>query len=179
MAKFETVRFGENTPVSYDKLNYMMLNDQYNKDQLKKIPKGILATYKGGIFVLGSQMPSKQNINLSFTVDDSRLIKISVSCGKLDTVVAGDTMDLSLQIDGINVGPTATGIGAGIISGANDYLRPVAELVYVVSPALIKGVHTLDLTVSGKTSVSSNGVYVPASLVRIFVEDIGQYIDGS
>jgi hypothetical protein len=177
MAKFETVRFGENTPVSYDKLNYMMLNDQYNKDQLNKIPKGILATYKAGIFVTGANMPSKQNFNISFSVDDSRLIKISVSCGYVKTSVTGDTIDLSLQIDDIDVGPTATGIGAA--AGATEYQRPVAELVHIVSPPLAKGVHTLDLVVSGKTSVSGNAVFTPSSLVRVFIEDIGQYIDGA
>jgi hypothetical protein len=122
MAKFNSVRFGENTPVSYDKLNYMMLNDQYNKDQLGKIPKGILATSQKAIFVLGSQMPRKQDFNINFSVDDSRLVKISVSCAYVKTSVTGDTMDLSLQIDNIDVGPTATGIGAA--AGATEYQRP-------------------------------------------------------
>jgi hypothetical protein len=175
MAKFQSVRFGENTPVSYDKLNYMMLNDQYNKDELSKIPKGILATSKQGLLALLPSVPSVQNFEVDFSVDDSRLVKITVACGYITTSVTGNIMNVSLQIDGIDVGPTATGVGAAL-DLVTQYYRPIAELAHIVSPPLTKGVHTLKLVVSG-TGSAGNGLDVPTPLCRIFVEDIGRYIN--
>jgi len=177
MAKFESVRFGENTPVSYDKLNYMMLNDQYNKDELRKIPKGVLATYKTGIAVLAQNTPFNLSLDIPFTVDDSRLVKITVTCGTFESTVTGEIMNLSVQIDGIDVGPKATGVSAAL-STSVAYGRPVAELAHIVSPALTKGTHTLDLVVSGKGAVGSL-FSVSSPFVWILVEDIGPYIDGA
>lgn len=181
MSEFKFVQWGKGTPVDYQRLNAMMVNEQYLKDVVDNAPRGVLAwkqstsdtTSTAGTYVSFNGIGS-----VVFEVEEDRMIKFSLFIYGITNAAApsAGVAAFDFEIDGTRVdtsGATTLRIytDSGLSSG-NPVNAPFAT--FFTTSALSAGTHT----VTPKLFSAFNAVTAKAS-VRLLIEDIGKFIPAS
>lgn len=178
MSEFKFVQWGKGVPVDYQRLNVMMLNEQYLKDEVDSRPKGSLlvanqatqVTTSGTNNVLSTV--SSMN-NLPFNVDSNRIVKFNVTgyAVQNDDVTNAYLVYVLLYIDNTNVATSAVRV---IPSDIDAF----ADITYITDPSspLSQGTHTVRVDVfkfSGAGTTGQKFLTINGSAMRLSVEDIG------
>jgi len=196
MSEFKFVQWGKGTPVDYQRLNAMMINEQYLKDRSDIAPRGVLAwkvTDSDTTSTAGSRVNFTGIGSVSFNVEANRMLKISLFVYTVtnsgagttaSTNVAGNTttyrdpniLEFDLDIDGTLVGNDGGG-QQRIYSDFTLTTSNPAQMIntaYFTTTPLTAGTHTVSPKIySYPTAVTAKGQ------VRLLVEDIGAWVGGS
>lgn len=177
MAEFKFVQWGKGVPIDYQRLNAMMLNEQYLKDIADASPRGILTlaqssantTTSSTVLTWGdiSNMGS-----MSFTVEANRIIKITVNGNYVDN--PSTTNDAVTSV-GIFLDGSASAAFTTTTYNNTQKRSVFPTLVYVTDTPLSAGTHTLKVRAQMYMSASPVGqvLYTPLNCV---VEDIGSSV---
>ena len=175
MSEFKFVQWGKGTPVDYQRLNTMMINEQYLKDITDTVPKGIIkqltctSDITLGAYPNATSLPNMDNI--SFSVDVNRSIKFTIS-GKafknMETTPANAyQLNLFLLIDGTVVSSTVTNVTATLTY--NDF----PTLIYTTPNPLSKGSHTVSVQAYYFALVGSPTAPSILQPIQCTIEDVG------
>ncbi len=170
MSEFKFVQWGKGVPVDYQRLNAMMLNDQYLKDKVDPSPRGILIWREAAQPSINSTsaVGLAGFTNLTFDVEANRMIKITWDPGDaFNSVYTGYYMQI--YVDNIARGNNKLNIGWGpvTVSAAADIgLTPSIALIN----NLAQGSHSVTIMGSATQPMTGQGT------ARLLVEDIGQSV---
>lgn len=178
MSEFKFVQWGRGVPVDYQRLNAMMLNEQYLKDITDASPRGILAQASTtSDFTTSSTALTYTSITnmdgISFTVDSNRIVKITVNGNFVDNP---DTTNdyvtiLALYLD-----------GSGTAAFTTQCYNPIQKratfptLIYVTPTALSAGAHTLKVQTAMYSSDGTPSGQILRAPINCIIEDIGSSI---
>lgn len=187
MSEFKFVQWGKGVPNDYQRLNAMMLNDQYLKDKLDPSPRGVLAwkkTSSSTIVSVGTTSSFNGIGTVDFDVEENRMIKISLFVYNIQSSISGsdpNTANILFSIDG---GAASTDDNSAfqrvyydskMVTGnsANSMMA-----VYFTDTPLSKGSHNVQPQIScGTYIVGATITAVPT--IRLVIEDIGAHVSQS
>ena len=174
MAEFKFVQWGEGIPVDYQRLNAMMLNDQYLNDRLDPSPRGILAwaqysgtlSYSGSPGALGNTIISGFD-GIDFSCEANRMIKFTFDGLYADEDSgAGNNIYIIISLDGTETTVTATRMEAGTFG---DF----PKFTYITQTALSAGTHSITLKTTGYDD------YKLVGPMFLTIEDIGMFVSST
>ena len=175
MSEYRFVQWGKGVPVDYQRLGQMVSNEEYLKNKIDPAPKGVIA-WKTTSAVTINPSGAYQDItgftNLTFDVDENRLISMEFNPG-LMTTDAQCQMRIRFVVDGIGIAESGGG-GMGSFTGTGYFASSPA--VYIPSPSLTKGTHTVSVQFIADIGVTSM-VFGNAGTVSLKVRDEGVYVD--
>lgn len=173
MSEFKFVQWGKGVPADYQRLNAMMLNDQYLKDRVDPSPRGLLIWKQTGQITSINPSGTYQAISgftsLRFDVEANRMISFYFNPG----VVYSDTtvqVRFRFVIDSANT----SDIGGGGSNGSNVYFSGGAAY-HIASPALSQGSHTVSVQMIADAA-STNMILGNNTQIILAVRDEGAYI---
>jgi hypothetical protein len=179
MSEFKFVQWGKGTPVDYQRLNAMMLNEQYLKDVADRTPKGILLWKSVSSFVSnpsGGYDPIASLTNLLFDVEEDRLVSMTFYPGTISGISPVGLADISfgfLLDDAVT--PVKFAGGYWVFDGRG----PSTTLSYVTPVALSKGSHTLSVILQGNDGITTATIGSGNSNPLLIVRDEGKFISAS
>lgn len=173
MGEFNFVQWGKGVPVDYQRLNAMMLNDQYLKDKLDPAPRGILKgkvssttfTYTGTPGAANPVTSMAQFSNITFDCEANRMIKMTFT-GSYSTNTANtynNNIYSYINIDG------GSDISQSIIWQYDGAFGGFPSFTYLTTSALSQGTHTATVKMSGYDSFTLVGSQ------KLIIEDIGAW----
>jgi len=173
MGEFNFVQWGKGVPVDYQRLNAMMLNDQYLKDKLDPSPRGILKgkvssttfTYTGTPGAANPVTSMGQFSNITFNCEASRMIKFTFA-GSYSTNTSNsqnNNIYSYLSIDG------GSDISLSIIWQQDAAFGGFPSFTYITPTALTQGTHTATVRMSGYDAFTLVGIQT------LIIEDIGAW----
>jgi hypothetical protein len=178
MSEFKFVQWGKGVPVDYQRLNAMMLNEQYLKDIADVSPRGILAqastTSDFSTSSTSLVYTSITNMDaISFTVDASRIVKITVNGNYVDNPdTTSDYLTLlAIYLDGSGTASFTTQCYNNIQKRAT-----FPTLIYATPTALSAGTHTLKVQAALFSLDASPTAQILKAPINCIVEDIGSSI---
>lgn len=182
MSEFKFVQWGKGIPNDYQRLNAMMINDQYLKDKLDPSPRGVLAwksTTSDTTGTVGAYIDFVGIGTVGFNVEENRMIKISIFAYALtngNAPGAAAAASFDFKIDGVRVGTPAEAYTRMYLDSSNvaGNLLHAPLAVYFTETALSKGYHTVTpqfFTFPGNVTAKGS--------VRVLVEDIGAFVSES
>jgi hypothetical protein len=181
MSEFKFVQWGKGVPVDYQRLNAMMLNEQYLKDIADVSPRGILAQalttsdFSTSTSVLDFTAITNMSA-ISFTVDANRIIKITVNGNYVDNpdvtgTLSDYTTSISIYFD-----------GSATSSFSTQCYNPISKratfptLIYSTPTALSAGTHTLAVKAALFTFDTAPTAQILKAPINCIIEDIGSSI---
>lgn len=190
MSEFKFVQWGKGVPNDYQRLNAMMINEQYLKDKLDPSPRGVLAWKKSD-----SQTTASVNVftnfngidTVDFDVEENRMIKISFYVYGMLSSNAGTAAP-----NGSNTAIVVLSIDGSALNSNNDgsVMRFYADtgmttsnnggsmtFVYFTDTPLAKGSHSVTPQIAAGAFAATSVTAVPS--IRLLVEDIGAFISES
>lgn len=180
MSEFKFVQWGKGTPVDYQRLNAMMLNEQYLKDVVDATPKGILlwkeiagfnANPTGGV----DSIPNLSN--LTFDVEEDRLISLTFYPGTISDMSPVGVADLSF---GFLLDDATTPVKKAGGYWTYDGRGPSTTVAYVTPTSLSKGTHTVSVILVGNSSLTTVNIGLNhGSNPLLIVRDEGKFISAS
>lgn len=178
MSEFKFVQWGRGVPVDYQRLGQMMSNEDYLKNKIEPSPKGVIC-WKTSSAVTINPSGGYQDItgftNITFDVEDNRLIYFEFNPGTMTTDVACQ-FRLRFLIDGIAVSESGGG-GMGALTGGTGYFAS-SPAVYVANPALSRGSHSVSVQFIADGGVNTM-VFGNVGTITLKVTDEGQYVNPS
>lgn len=171
MSEFKFVQWGKNVPVDYQRLNTMMINEQYLKDVADKAPRGVLAyaqtTSNTSLTAAGSYTDLSGLSSTSFSVEANRMVKITLTGFSLQTSSSPNAIYLALSIDGA----APTNDSQTIIRLTTTNAEHFPNVTYI-NNAFSVGTHTVKPQVwqYAATTLTVTGP------IRLLVEDIGSAV---
>jgi hypothetical protein len=176
MTEFKFVQWGKGTPVDYQRLNAMMLNEQYLKDVVDNTPKGVLAWKSVTGSTYSNPTGSTQDVtnlsNIVFDVQKDRMISFEVQSGRLYSPTTTVELRFSLSIDGVNTGDIS-----GTVVYGTTYQSPVVY-TWMPSEALSQGTHTVSAQFVSNNAPTSIQIG-QSSRCSLIVRDEGSFISAS
>jgi len=175
MSEYKFVQWGKGIPVDYQRLGQMVSNEQYLKDKIDPLPKGVLCWKQISGYNLnpsGVYQTISTLTNIPFDVEDERLLVFEFNSG----VVVADlacNYRIGCLIDSTNY----SDISGNSISASNLPSSSVSKLV--LPEALSKGSHTVTVQIiadAGSASLTIGGNSTKATLT---ITDVGTYISAS
>jgi hypothetical protein len=179
MSEFKFVQWGKGTPVDYQRLNAMMLNEQYLKDAADRTPKGVLLWKSVPSFTLdptGGYNPIVSLSNLLFDVEEERLVSITFYPGTISGISPAGAADISfgfLLDDAVS--PVKFAGGYWVFDGRG----PSTTVSYVTPVALSKGSHTVSVIMRGNGDITTASIGTGGSDPLIIIRDEGKFISAS
>lgn len=180
MTEFKFVQWGKGTPVDYQRLNAMMLNEQYLKDAIDPMPRGILLWKEIAGFTAdptGGYDPIPNLSNLTFDVEEDRVVSLTFYPGTISDMTPVGVADLSFGFfldDGVTPVKQAGGYWT------YDGRGPSTTVAYVTPTSLSKGTHTVSVLLQGNTSLTQVKVGVNhGSKPLLVVRDEGKFISAA
>ena len=179
MSEFKFVQWGKGTPVDYQRLNAMMLNEQYLKDVVDLAPRGVLLWKQSSSVTINPTggLDSITNFtNLVFEVEEDRLVTFQFEVGTIPSAIPSGfaQVEYGLIIDG--AGSAAKQAGGYYVY---DGRGPSSTLMYVTPEALSKGTHTVSLVMIANGSLDSVQLGTGGSGPLFIVRDEGKFISAS
>lgn len=176
MSEFKFVQWGKGIPVDYQRLNAMMLNDQYLFDKVDPSPRGILIWKQTGPLASVNPTGSYQSVSgftsLEFDVEANRLTSFYFNPG----VVFADAASQVRFRFVIDATTTADiGGGGGSVAGGNYYAGPA---FHIPNTPLAQGSHTVSVQMIADLAIT-NMVLGSASSVIFAVKDEGAFVSES
>jgi hypothetical protein len=147
MSEFKFVQWGKGTPVDYQRLNAMMLNEQYLKDVADRTPRGVLMwKNSAGIGPLnpsGTYQPVTGFTSLLFDVEENRCISFSFHPGNglLNTT---SQLRIRFVVDTTNTADI-TGGGAYSTGAVYQGYFNAGTAFHIPTAALSKGNHSISV----------------------------------
>lgn len=179
MTEFKFVQWGKGTPVDYQRLNAMMLNEQYLKDAIDPMPKGVLLWKSVPSFNIdptGGYDSIATLTNLTFDVDENRLISLTFYPGTIAGIDPIGQADISFGFfldDGIT--PVKFAGGYWVFDGRGTS----TTLSYITPTALSKGTHTVSVMFQGNSLLTTATIGYNNSNPLFIVRDEGKFISAS
>ena len=180
MSEFKFVQWGKGTPVDYQRLNAMMLNEQYLKDIVDATPRGILLWKEIPGFSINPTggYDSIPNLsNLTFDVEEDRVVSLTFYPGTISDITPIGSADISFGFfldDGVT--PVKQAGGYWVFDGRG----PSTTVAHVTPIALSKGTHTVSVLLQGNTAITSATIGVNHSSNPLFiVRDEGRFVSAS
>jgi hypothetical protein len=194
MSEFKFVQWGKNVPVDYQRLNAMMINEQYLKDIADNAPKGVLAWKTSDSDTSTTVIATPTSFagigSVSFNTEANRMIKISLFIWTLNNAVTDITITttpnitysganavtLDFDIDGTLVGNDGGGVQRIYtdIDLASANPTEIITATYFTQIALTAGSHTVTPKIMSYPYLAT-----AKAQVRLLVEDIGAFISES
>lgn len=175
MSEFKFVQWGAGIPNDYQRLNAMMINDQYLKDKLDPSPRGMLMWKSASTFTI-DPTGGYQNItgfeNLTFDVEASRLISFEFNSGPIYTGTACEYR-VRFVIDGVS---TSNCGGGG--AGASPQHFGASLATYTTPSALTQGSHTVTVQIIATGAVSDLRLGYDG-IISLKVRDEGAFLSAS
>lgn len=168
MSEFKFVQWGKGVPVDYQRLNAMMLNDQYLKDKVDPSPRGILiwreVAQPGVTGGLGYNNFANFS-NLTFDVEANRMIKITWDPGQATAnTYSGFYIQVVVDLAVVSV----IRMNIAWANGINIALTPTTAILNSLS----QGSHTISVQGASDPTATWTGI----GTARLIVEDIGQAV---
>jgi hypothetical protein len=179
MSEFKFVQWGKGTPVDYQRLNAMMLNEQYLKDVVDATPKGILLWKQIAEFTAdptGGTDSIPNLSNLTFDVEENRIVSLTFYPGTIAGISPIGLADLSFGflLDDATT-PVKYAGGYWVFDGRG----PSTTVAYVTPVALSKGTHTVSVILRGNTGMTNVNVGYGGSNPLLIVRDEGRFVSAS
>lgn len=177
MSEFKFVQWGRGTPVDYQRLNAMMLNEQYLKDVVDRTPRGVLMWKQtagiGPIDPTGTYQPVSGFTSLLFDVEEDRCISFSFHPGNSFSNITAQ-LRLRFVIDTTN---TADITGGGAYSAGLIYegYFNAGVAFHIPSEALSKGTHSVSVEFVADAYATAIHLGTDSGMVLV-VRDEGAYI---
>ena len=178
MSEFKFVQWGKGTPVDYQRLNAMMLNEQYLKDVVDNLPRGTLAWKTASAVTIdpsGGYQQVTGFTNIVFDVEEDRLTSFEFNPGTMTTDVACQ-FRIRFVVDGVAVAESGGG-GMGTLTGATGYFAS-SPAVYIPPSALSKGTHSVSVEIIADGAITTLRLG-NVGTITLKVEDVGKFISAS
>ena len=176
MSEFKFVQWGRGTPVDYQRLNAMMLNEQYLKDVVDRSPRGVLMWKQtdgiGPIDPSGTYQSVTGFTSLVFDVEEDRCISFFFNPGIGFSNSSGQVR-FRFVIDSVITSDISG--GGTFYSGAFTGYFNAGSLFYIPTQALSKGTHTVSVELIADSSISA--LYIGnATTMCLVVRDEGAFV---
>jgi len=184
MSEFKFVQWGKGTPVDYQRLNAMMLNEQYLKDVVDATPRGILLWKEVPGFTAdptGGYDTVPNLSNLTFDVEENRVVSLAFYPGTISDMTPIGLADISFGFFLDNaVTPVKQAGGYYTTDVSSTGRGPSTTVAYVTPVALSKGTHTVSVLLQGNTGLTQVKVGVNhGSNPLLIVRDEGRFVPSS
>lgn len=181
MTEFKFVQWGKGTPVDYQRLNAMMLNEQYLKDVVDSSPRGVLLwkrlTSEVTVDPAGGYDVIPGLSNLTFDVEEERLVSFEFEPG----IVQATPNTIAEVRFGILVDDSTLTVK----QNGNFYVSDVSgrggspSVKYVTTSALSKGTHTVSVIMQANVALTSVIFGRSQSDPLLIVRDEGKFISAA
>ena len=193
MSEFKFVQWGLGVPVDYQRLNAMMLNEDYVKQLAEPAPRGIIKRVNVAGANYTSPTGGNQNVSglsdIKFTTEANRIISFEFQSGRIRLDTADQILELrfSFIVDGVKEPmPVGASDHSGTVmyhTGSNGHYDPGSftlnygapvVFTYVPSTALSAGDHTVTASFVSN-AVASTFAIGDNSTNSVIIRDEGSF----
>lgn len=175
MSEFKFVQWGKGVPNDYQRLNAMMINDQYLKDKLDPSPRGIIAwkSVAGPITIdpTGGADNITGFVSLGFDVEANRLISFSFNTSQMFSSSVQAEYRFYFYVDGVQSLPC----GGGGFAGGADYTSQTPAMCIWPS-ALSQGSHTVTVALQGSATSNDIRLGYAGTTCSLIIRDEGDFV---
>lgn len=180
MSEFKFVQWGKGIPVDYQRLNAMMLNEQYLKDKADPAPRGILLRKRAAAITYdpsGGWQDMTGLTGLTLTVpENNRLISFEFQSGRC-LADAPCEVRFKLNIDGTPMITSGVDSSSATSITANSTINWGPPVVFTTFPASVLTAGTYTITAQ---FIANSGISVlilgESGCSSLIIRDEGSYI---